>query len=195
MADLKKKFIDILFEDDVDEQELQDDAYYAQKVETPVKPIKESPIKAKDILYRKSDSSAFINLDETPKEKETFTLDDIKKNEYEMSSQISPIFGLIKESTKKVINVDPNITEAQTNKPSDSHLDIITSPIYGYATKEDAQENNYDVRSAIGENEDEELHNLFDEQENSLNNSYNDFVSNPIDEEEISLFRLFGENK
>ena len=54
MADLKKKFIDILFEDDVDEQELQDDAYYAQKVETPVKPIKESPIKANDILYRKS---------------------------------------------------------------------------------------------------------------------------------------------
>lgn len=196
MADLKKKFIDILFEDDVDEQELQDDSYYVEKEETPVvsKPVEESPIKAKDILYRKSSSSAFINLNE-PAEKDTFTLDDLKKDEYEMSSQISPIFGLIKESPKKVMNVDPNITEAQTNKPSDSHLDIITSPIYGYATKEDAKENNYDVRSAIGENEDEQLHQLFDQEEESLNNSYDSLDSNPLDDEEISLFRLFGENK
>lgn len=195
MADLKKKFIDILFEDDVDEQELQDDAYYAQKEEKPVeKTIDESPIKAKDILYRKSNASAFINLNEPRPEKETFTLDEIKKDEYEMSSQISPIFGVIKENVKKVVNVDPNVTEAQTNKPSDSHLDIITSPIYGYATKEDARENNYDVRSAIGENEDEQLHQLFDEEE-SLNNSYDSLDSNPLDDEEISLFRLFGENK
>lgn len=196
MADLKKKFIDILFEDDVDEQELQDDSYYVEKEETPVvsKPVEESPIKAKDILYRKSSSSAFINLNE-PTEKDTFTLDDLKKDEYEMSSQISPIFGLIKESPKKVMNVDPNITEVQTNKPSDSHLDIITSPIYGYATKEDAKENNYDVRSAIGENEDEQLHQLFDQEEESLNNSYDSLDSNPLDDEEISLFRLFGENK
>lgn len=196
MADLKKKFIDILFEDDVDEQELQDDSYYVEKEVTPVvsKPVEESPIKAKDILYRKSSSSTFINLNE-PTEKETFTLDDLKKDEYEMSSQISPIFGLIKESPKKVMNVDPNVTEAQTNKPSDSHLDIITSPIYGYATKEDAKENNYDVRSAIGEDEDEQLHQLFDQEEESLNNSYDSLDSNPLDDEEISLFRLFGENK
>lgn len=196
MADLKKKFIDILFEDDVDEQELQDDSYYVEKEVTPVvsKPVEESPIKAKDILYRKSSSSTFINLNE-PTEKDTFTLDDLKKDEYEMSSQISPIFGLIKESPKKVMNVDPNVTEAQTNKPSDSHLDIITSPIYGYATKEDAKENNYDVRSAIGEDEDEQLHQLFDQEEESLNNSYDSLDSNPLDDEEISLFRLFGENK
>lgn len=193
MADLRKKFIDILFEDDVDEEELQDDVYYEQKADKPVKPIDESPIKAKDILYRKGNSSAFINL--TDEKKETFTLDDIKTDEYEMSSQISPIFGVIKENAKKVVNVDPNVTEAQTNKPSDSHLDIITSPIYGYANKEDAQDNNYDVRSAIGENEDEELHNLFDSQEEDLNNSYDVLDSNPLDEEEISLFRLFGENK
>ena len=197
MADLKKKFIDILFEDDVDEQELQDDAYYAQKADKPSKNIEESPIKAKDILYRKSSSSTFINLTDPciNNDDDTFSVEDLKKDEYEMSTQISPIFGVIKENVKKTINVDPVITEAQTNKPSDAHLDIITSPIYGYATKEDAQDNNYDVKSAIGENEDEELHHLFDEQEESLNDSYDALDSNPLDEEEISLFRLFGENK
>ena len=33
MADLKKKFIDILFEDDIDEEELQEDPYFAEKVD------------------------------------------------------------------------------------------------------------------------------------------------------------------
>lgn len=195
MADLKKKFIDILFEDEDGEQELKEDSYYEQE-QKPVEIKKESPIKAKDIMYRKSGSSAFIDLNETSKEE--FSVEDLKTEEYEMSSQISPIFGLIKENKKKVVNVNPEIMESQTNKPSDAHLDIITSPIYGYGNKEDAQDNNYDVKGIDAETEIEsetqELHHLFDEEE-SLNNSYDTLEANPLDEEEISLFRLFGENK
>lgn len=192
MADLKKRFIDILFEDE-NEEELAEDSNYEQDVETSSEPKKESTILARDVLYRKNGASAFINLNETPRT-------DIRKNEekpeeYEFSSQISPIFGLIKENEKKTVSVNPDIIQAQTNKPSDSHLDIITSPFYGYANKEDAQKNNYDVRSAIEENEEEELHHLFDKEEETLNSSYDDLDSNPLEDEEISLFRLFGENK
>ena len=185
MADLRKKFIDILFEDDNDDEETN-----SNEVSTDVRKS-ESPIKAKDVLYRKSATSPFVNLTEEPKRQEDSVAEKIPEV-YEMSSQISPIFGLIKENKPKVVSVKPEITESQTNKPSDSHLDIITSPIYGYGNKEDAIDNNYEVRNIIDENEDDELHHLFDEEEN-LNNSYDDMQDNP--DEEISLFRLFGDNK
>lgn len=202
MADLKKKFIDILFEDEIDEDEISEVTSFEEKKMAAVqraasRPIDDSPIKAKDILYRKSNSSPFVNLNENVKSvyqpKEEY-----KNEEYEMSSQISPIFGLIRENkTKSSTNIAPEITEAQTNKPSDSHLDIITSPIYGYSTKENAKENDYDVKGIISENEDDELHHLFDE-EDTLNASYqnlSDDFNNNNDDEEISLFRLFGDNK
>lgn len=194
MADIKKKFIDILFEDDDENSELSNNT---EKVEKQIAANNsESPIKAKDILYRKSNGSAFINLEETTKNN---VIEEIVSNygEYEMSSQISPIFGVIKENKKKILNVDQDIIDTQTNKPSDSHLDIITSPIYGYGNKEDAQKNNYDVRSVTDENEEEELHQLFDD-EQSLNDSFEKEINDPeidIMDEDISLFKLFGDNK
>lgn len=203
MADLKKKFIDILFEDDLEEQEYQEESYETESVK-PVEEKKESPILAKDILYRKAGQSAFINLNEQPKQ-DTFVED--TKDTYEMSSQISPIFGLLKENKPKVVNVNPETTETQTSKPADAHLDIITSPIYGYGNKEDAIDNNYDVKDILVDNnesiqsnvyqatEDDELHNLFDKEEEILNSSYDSLDTRVDDEEEISLFRLFGENK
>lgn len=189
MADLRKRFIDILFEDDDNEEPIEDAPVVEEK---PTERKGESPIKASDVMYRKSGASVFVNLNEAPKQRENKITDEEKPEIYEMSSQISPIFGLIRENKKKVINVDPDIVETQTSKPSDSHLDIITSPIYGYGNKEDAMENNYDVKSITDENEDVELHHLFDE-EDSLNKSYDSLDDN--NEEEISLFRLFGENK
>lgn len=186
MADLKKKFIDILFEENDEEEE---------SVVSSAEAVKrsESPIKAKDVLYRKSSNSVFVNLNEQPKTVEQAPVQEEKPNVYEMSSQISPIFGVIKENKPKTVNYKPEITESQTNKPSDSHLDIITSPIYGYGNKEDTMDNDYDVKSITDENEEDELHHLFDEEE-SLNNSYND-MQNDSSDEEISLFRLFGDNK
>lgn len=198
MADLKKKFIDILFEEDSDEQELIEDSY--EKEDLSEKPKKESTILAKDILYRKPGASAFINLNETHSNNQTVIEEEVTNENYEMSSQISPVFGLIKENEKKVFNVSPEITETQTIKPSDSHLDIITSPIYGYGNKEDAIDNNYEVRNIVDdyenveltEDETAELHHLFDD-EDKLNKSY-DTLETSTDDEEISLFKLFGDN-
>lgn len=209
MADLKQKFIDILFEEDEDKEF--DDEVYGEEVKAS-KHNDKSPIRAQDILYHKSSSSPFVNLNEN---KQNSTNNYVANNnintndEYEMSSQISPIFGVIKENKKKVINVDKEIIESQTSKPLDAHLDIITSPIYGYGNKEDAQDNNYDVKGIVDDNdvqeefvdeeissEDDELHHLFDvEDEQYLNNSYDSLDSKALDDEEISLFRLFGENK
>ena len=192
-GELKKRFIDILFEDDVADDELEDKTVQGSRnVNSTVKKT-DSAILAKDILYRKTGGSAFINLDEKPNTSKKSSVEN-KDEEYEMSSQISPMFGLIKEN-KKTVNtpVKPEITESQTNKPSDSHLDIITSPIYGYGNKEDAQDNDYYVRG-INSQDEEELHHLFDEDE-YLNNSYENMNGQTNDDEEISLFRLFGENR
>ena len=120
-----------------------------------------------------------------------------------MSSQISPIFGVIKQNKPKVVNVDHEKVETLTNKPADAHLDIITSPIYGYGNKEDAIDNNYEVKDILVDNnyepynhsEDDELRKLFDNEEDRLNQSY-DSLDTKIDiDEEITLFRLFGDNK
>lgn len=193
-GELKKKFIDILFEDEVDDEELQDNEVEEVAASTPEVKRSESSILAKDILYRKSGGSAFINLNEEIAKDNTYT-PETKKEEYEMSSQISPMFGLIKENKRKAYEPTPEITETQTNKPADSHLDIITSPIYGYGNKEDAQDNNYDVKGIIEEDETQELHHLFDEEE-YLNNSYeSSSQTNDDNNDEISLFRLFGENR
>lgn len=188
MADLKKKFIDILFEDDIDEEELQEDSYFEKKNSSVKKD--EQSINAKDILYRKSGTSAFIDLEDTTKKEEETSKDD---EMYEMSSQISPIFGLLKENKRRQISVDREIVETQTNKPDDSHLDIITSPIYGYGNKEDAEDNDYDVKNILDENEEAELHHLFDESEEESKFYYSNQEDD--DSEDISLFRLFGENK
>jgi len=195
MSDIKKKFIDILFEDEDEESEVLESKETKIKVE-PVSPNNKSTIKASDILYRKSGSSVFVNLDEDVPSK---VIDEDKQDNaiYEMSCQISPIFGVIKENKPKNIAVNQDIIDTQTNKPVDSHLDIITSPIYGYGNKEDALRNNYDVK-AIDEQDvsEEELHDLFDAKdiEGSLKRiDYDDI--NEDEKEDISLFKLFGEKE
>lgn len=132
MKGIKKKFLDILFENDKDYiPEKEEDEV---KVRPAAKKKPENTAKAKEVLYRKSKNSAFIDLDETispvKQEKET-------RNEYELSSQISPIFGVVDEKKKTAI-VRQNIDETMTNKPEDSHLDIITSPIYGYGEQDES---------------------------------------------------------
>ena len=63
-GELKKRFIDILFEDDISDEELEDEAVQDAKNEKSAAKKTESVISAKDILYHKSGSSAFINLNE-----------------------------------------------------------------------------------------------------------------------------------
>ena len=190
MADLRKKFMDILFEDE--EDDYQPDNIFEDSKKS--KPENDSPIRAKDILYRKPSTSAFIDLEEKPKESYTANSDariEEKHEVYEMSSQISPIFGLIKEKKKKVAQKSPEVVDTLTNRPADSHLDIITSPIYGYGNKEDARLNDYEVKDITNDDE-EELHQLFDN-DAQLEKSYEEYEKR--EDEEISLLKLFGDNK
>ena len=199
MVDLKKKFIDILFEDD-------DNGVIADKVlekgsnpeekkdgEAESKKPEEPTVLAKDILYRKSSKpSAFINLQEPVKKSETPQGSNNINNDFEFSSQISPIFGLIKENKVKMSNYSEEIKNSQTNRPNDSHLEIITSPIYGYGNKEDAIDNNYNVKGIDEYQEESQLHELFDTQEyqNVQLDTLSESESNQID-----LESLFGDKK
>lgn len=189
MADLKKKFIDILFEDDPEDQNLIDGSYETNNYKGSV----DSPIKAKDVLYKKSSSSAFINLDEKI-DKDEFKIEDITKEEYELSSQLSPIFGLIKENKKKDINVSKDLIDSQTNRPSDSHLDIITSPIYGYASKENVEIESKEIHDEKYDDLDNDINNDYDE-DDTLNNEFDILDSNEDNEEDLSNFKLFGDDK
>lgn len=189
--DIKQKFIDILFESDKDDKEETIDAVEEEKH---VKKEK-SPIKAKDILYRKSENTTFINYENKAK-----TANASKDEVYELTSQISPMFGVIRENKHKNLNVNSEITDTQTSKPETSHLDIITSPIYGYGSKEDAIKNNYEVKGIPGENDDEELHQVFNDEdseyENYLNENNTSVNNEETDSEEdfLNFLSRFGDN-
>ena len=108
-SDIKRKFLDILFE-----PEDEDDEVY-EKPKQEVKPVKkqENTVKAADILYRKQEKSAFIDLNEKKKKPEKKQEENVY-GDYEFSSQISPIFGVIKES-KVETNTSVSVDEALIN--------------------------------------------------------------------------------
>ncbi len=150
--EIKKKFIDILFEPEDDE----DDDPSLLVEDRPNKKKEDSTIKAADILYHKSEKSAFIDLDDKPK---VVKAESRTGEPYEFSTQISPIFGVLKggekpEETRK------DIDESQINKPEDSHLEIITSPIYGYASKETVLKEEKEEEPDLEPYDEEELHRL-----------------------------------
>lgn len=129
---IKKKFLDILFEPD-DEEEKK-----VQKSNTSVN-NDNAPLKATDLLYGKktSKSSAFINLaDEVNKEDNT---EDVSNSEekpfYTSSPNLSPIFGNIDSNKKKkTFSTNGAVDFAYTDKPNGNYLDMVMSPIYGYDT-------------------------------------------------------------
>lgn len=135
ISGIKKKFIDILFETDSDQAE-----------EQPVVDIRTEPeevvsnFNAKDVLY-KSKSSAFIDLEETIEE--AHKEEEVREypTDYEFSQQISPMFGIVKkaENARKTVVPKPQKDEKMVSKPEDSHLDIVTSPFFGYGQ-------NYEIR-------------------------------------------------
>ncbi len=177
--DIKKKFIDILFEPDESDNEVE----LYDEPEKPKAPIKKfdanqnASVNAKDFLYKKSEQSAFIDLD-PPKKNERKVIS-TPDGEYEFSSQISPIFGVIKENDYKVSTKSDPDTKI-VNKPDSSHLEIITSPIYGYAKQNDAQ---YNYNEYFEDTSEQELHELLDDDFQD-DHTYDDFA----DDEEINLF-------
>ena len=171
--DIKKKFIDILFEPDDDEEEI------VEKKETE-KPVRkqESTVNARDILYRKPEKSAFINLEEKKEKKQDIGVETVY-GDYEFSSQISPIFGVIKENKPNFVT-STSVNESLVSKPDNSHLEIITSPIYGYAKQNDVQ---YNYNEYFEDTSEQELHELLDDDFQD-DHTYDDFG----DDEEINLF-------
>ena len=125
ISGIKQKFIDILFERDPEEKQEQPAVDITAEPEDVV-----SNFNAKDVLY-KSKSSAFIDLEET--------IQEVKKEEdlpqdYQFSQQISPMFGVVRkeeDNSQNVIRIAEK-DESMVSKPDDSHLDIVTSPFFGY---------------------------------------------------------------
>ena len=183
--DIKKKFIDILFEPDDDEEEI------VEKKET-AKPVKkqESTVNARDILYRKPEKSAFINLEEKKEKKQDIGVETVY-GDYEFSSQISPIFGVIKENKPNFVS-NTSVNESLVSKPDNSHLEIITSPIYGYGSREDYSKDHIDINEVLADTDEEELHRLLDEDYGYDAHTYDDIDD---DDEELDLFSLFNEDE
>lgn len=141
MSDIKKKFLDILFEPETEEIEAE-----APLVDVKVeKPIKEEKVEtidnkeketvktpnAKDILYGKQDKpSSFIDYFEVPKVEKYV---EEKPETYEMKENVSPIFGPIsqKERKKKTAS-EKDIQKAVTSTSTNEYTGIVLSPIYGY---------------------------------------------------------------
>lgn len=137
MSDIKKKFLDILFEPESEEIE----------AEAPLTEVKEKTInketvlsgdivapKAKDILYGKQDNkhSSFIDYYVVPKKEKP--IEDVQEEAYEMRGNVSPIFGTIaqKEKRKKPVN-DKDVQKAiASGATSDEYVGVVISPIYGY---------------------------------------------------------------
>lgn len=186
---IKKRFLDILFESDPDEE-----TERPVKTEKKVKEDKkEARLNVRDLIYQHPTGSAFIDLDQKPKEQ---PVSEKKDAEYEFSSQISPIFGLIKENQPKKIYIDTEANDAIVKKPDDSHLDIPTSPIYGYSSKEEALDNDYDVRDILSDEKDTERY--LREPDEFDDPAYYDDVYEDIgadDDDEINLFNSYGEKR
>lgn len=183
MTDIKKKICEILFEEDeseVDDSEKKPIIKEVKKVEEVIN--NEGPqIKAKDFLYRKSD--VFVDLNDNKKPSNYSD----NNEAYVFSSQISPIFGVIKQDKKQETESELKVNKKLTSKPADAHLDIITSPIYGYGSDEDNKNAIDDLVEDKQELDEEELHDLFDNEEK------NDSLDKLEDDEEITLFKLFGD--
>ena len=140
MGDIRKKFLDILFEPDSEEIE----------AEAPLSEIKEEAVKVensvienvknietikspnvKDVLYGKQEKpSSFIDYFEVPKTEKPVERD---SETYEMRENVSPIFGPVvqKERKKKSIN-DKEVQKAVSSINSNDFNGIVISPIYGY---------------------------------------------------------------
>ena len=85
------------------------------------------------------------------------------------------------------------MNESLINRPDSSHLEIITSPIYGYGNREDFEKEHPDLFTDLSSaSEEEELHRLLDEDYGFDDHTYDDIDD---DDEEINLFNAYGEDE
>lgn len=181
--DIKKKFLDILFEPDPEDDK--PSVFDNYKEETTIKEEESiSKIKASDILYHKPEkSNIFVDLEEKSNTSYTYVADNNNNEEYEFNSQISPMFGVIETNDNNKVPVEQNVIEKSTKKPVDDHLEIIPSPIYGYGKQDEIAKEEYKPMSDT-----QELNSLFKQDDSE----YSD--EDELDlEKEITLFDIFGD--
>lgn len=144
MGDLKKKIIDILFEDDtpiIDEAPLTDVKPLKKEVKD-TSDIKKEEVKdtsiripnAKEVLYgKKSKQSSFIDYLDTDDSRSTNNKELIKEEKYELRENVSPIFGPINQKERKRKSAsEKEIQKAVVNNPPSEYVSVVISPIYGY---------------------------------------------------------------
>lgn len=186
VENLKEKFMNLLFENE-NEPESEEIVKEEAKQEEEKTVIK-TEIKASDVLYHKSVSSAFINLNEPPRRSRLnnggmeYDNEHLNEVDFELNTQISPMFGLIKSNDDNKKKIEPEDIDRVTKKPENDHLEIIPSPIYGYGKQEDVPEINNSLLSDT-----QELTDLFKDEEESK------YTVNDDIEKEISLFDIFGD--
>ena len=139
---IKQRFLDILFEDEDDEEEVRkpsnketrvkaSDLLYGKKETNEVNEKKEEKIEKP--IVKKESESAFINYDQkaSKEEKKDIKLEEI----YVAQPALSPIFGNIeKENDKKKKDEVISVDYASIEKPGSNYLGTVLSPIYGYDT-------------------------------------------------------------
>lgn len=138
MSDIKKKFLDILFEQETEEIEAEAplvDVKVEKKEEVKHNEIKE-PTKSpnvKDVLYGKQDKpSSFIDYFEVPKREKP--VDTVNEETYEMRDNVSPIFGPITQKEKKKKTATEKEIQKAVSSATQEYTGIVISPIYGYDT-------------------------------------------------------------
>ncbi|MBQ0035638.1 MAG: hypothetical protein KBT35_01835 [Firmicutes bacterium] len=180
MSDIKQKFINILFDgEDEEEEEVVADAPIADVRQETKKEA--SSVKAADLMYKKP-QSAFIDVDEKPISAKELLTDSKEEDdeEYVLSPQLSPIFGIINNNGEAVHVEVSKRNEEQVKKPEDVHLDIIPSPIYGYGNSEESKHNfdeetyiNKDIRHIFNDDVDDET--IVVDQEINLFEDFEDY--------------------
>lgn len=141
--DLKKKFLDILFEpeeDVVEESEITEVRGLKTNTTKETKTIKASELiygqkETKPLIQKEVKSSnSFINLDikETKKEEPKPEVKADLSDTYELKHHISPIFGNIenKKAKKEEIVKKPAVSQNAINPKE--YTGIVLSPIFGY---------------------------------------------------------------
>lgn len=138
--DLKKKFLDILFEPEeesevVVEEELKEVRGLRT---TPVKEERRETVKPNrtpETTKRVVTSNSFINLDKVEDKKEEIKTKEVNvdlSDTYELKHHISPIFGNIETKTtkKEEIVKKPSVSVSIPNNKD--YTGIVLSPIFGY---------------------------------------------------------------
>lgn len=149
-GDLKKKFLDILFEQDPEDEEYSEPKQIKEEKREPVKENKTVP-SAKEVLYQEKKQSSFINYEEAPKKK----IEEVKKEkpapkkieqpsvkdddrDYVIKGNVSPIFGEIEEpkKEKKIVKSDKAARINPSIYSTKEFTGGVISPIFGYDSKE-----------------------------------------------------------